>query len=112
MNNHWLKIRRKELMISQDDLASRLQLVGQDISRGTISHWEIGRNEIPFNDPDFTKGLARALELPLIDMFYRAGYIDSKDLSEEATRAAAIVEAMTPDRKRTALAILEQLSKE
>ena len=99
-------------MISQDDLAARLQLAGQDISRGTISHWERGRNEIPLNDPVFTRGLARALELPLIDMFYRAGYIDSNALSEEANRAAAIVEAMTPDRKRTALAVLEQLSKE
>lgn len=112
MKQNWIKQRRKEIGITQEELARRLQLSGQDVSRATVSHWEIDHAPVPMKAPEFVTSLSRALELPLIDMLYRAGYIESKDLSEEANRAAAIVEAMTPDRKRTALAVLEQLSKE
>src|SRR5690606_28147374 len=108
----WLKQRRNEIHISQDELASRLQLKGHNISRATISHWEMGRTPIPFKDGDFAQGLADSLEMTVADMLSQAGYLHSSEFSEIAYRAAAMIEAMTPSRQKTALVLLEQLLKE
>lgn len=109
---NWLKQRRTELHISQDELAARLQLHGHGISRATVSHWEINRTPIPFTDIVFTQNLADALELTVEEMLLRAGYLDTSDFSEQAYKAAAIIDAMPPERQKTALILLEQLLKE
>jgi transcriptional regulator with XRE-family HTH domain len=109
MSSKWLKLRRKEINISQDELALRLQLAGQNISRGTVSHWEIDKTPIPLKEPEFANALANALELPVMDLLQRAGFIQSSELSLEASRAAAIVEALPPERRKAAIGILEEL---
>lgn len=88
----------------------KLQLNGYSISRGTISHWEMGRVYPPFHDPEFTNALADALQLSVIGILVHAGYRVSRDgFSENAKHAAEIIDKMPPKKQAVAINILEQL---
>lgn len=112
MNNNWLRQRREQLHLNQEDVAARLQLAGFDIGRGAISHWEVGRTKPPFDDPEFTKALASVLKLSVNSVLKQAGYEIVTDLSEDARHAAEIVDQLPADRRRIALGLLEQLLRE
>jgi transcriptional regulator with XRE-family HTH domain len=107
---NWIKQRRKELNISQEELSARLQIMGFDIARATVSHWEMGKHYPPIHDMDFAIALSKALEITTYDLLQRAGYITS-EFGENAGRAAAIIDALPPDQQDFALVMLEQLLK-
>lgn len=109
MTEHWFRARRKELNLSQEELAARLQLQGIDITTSSISHWETGRYIMPLDNPDFRKALASALKMSIPAILIAAGYEVTGEYSEAAQHAAEIVERLPPDRQTLALGILKQL---
>lgn len=107
----WIKQRRKEIHISQEELSERLQIRGFDVARATVSHWEMDKYLPPINDPAFAIGLADSLELGLMDMLIRAGFelrFDDKD----AVMGAEIIHRLEPRMKKTAIHLLETLLRE
>ncbi|MDQ7026087.1 MAG: helix-turn-helix transcriptional regulator [Anaerolineae bacterium] len=47
MNNSWLRLRREELNMNQDELLEKLSTaLGRDLNRATISHWETNKRRI------------------------------------------------------------------
>jgi transcriptional regulator with XRE-family HTH domain len=111
MTYSWITQRRHDLGISQEELATRLYNKGIDVTRATVSHWEKGRYRPPFDNPAFTEALADALDMDVRTILNRLGYKFS-DGNNPADKAAAIVDAMPPERQKTALILLEQLLKE
>lgn len=110
---NWIKRRRKELRLSQQELADRLQLRGIDVSRATVSHWESEIRFPAYDDPAFTNALAEVLRMSVVAVLIEAGYRIARDgVSEAAKRAADIVDRMPPTRQELALGILEQLASE
>ncbi|MCL4251800.1 MAG: helix-turn-helix domain-containing protein [Anaerolineae bacterium] len=108
--NLWLKHRREGRRLSQDELASRLQVEGFDLTRATISHWEVGRYQPPLNDARFRQALAKILRVSVRQMLIEAGYeIASDDHSEAGERAASILDQLPPEKQSLALDILERL---
>ncbi len=108
MKHSWLKERREQLGLNQDDVAARLQLEGFAITRGAISHWENGRHDPPLNESDFRMALAKILKLSIPTLLQLAGYEMKVDYSEDARYAAEMIDQMTPDKRRLALGILEK----
>ena len=105
----WLSKRREHLRLSQEELVSRLQLQGLDISRATFSHWETGRYSIPLDSPEFRRALAHVLQMTVREMMVAAGYeIEDAANSEAARRAAYIVDQLAPAQRELALRLLEQ----
>lgn len=101
--------RRGELELSQEELTARLQTEGFNISRSTLSNWENGKFQPPLHDPEFRKALAKSLRLSVRDLLLVAGYeIDVARHSEEAERAAYIIDQLPPEKKNLAIGILEQ----
>lgn len=106
---NWLAKRREHLRLSQEEFVSRLQLQGMDVARATLSHWETGRYSIPLDDPDVRKGLAHVLQMSVRELLLAAGYeIEDKPNTEEARRAAYIVDQLSADQRELALRLLEQ----
>lgn len=70
----WLKDRRLELRLSQEDMLARLQLEGLDISRSMISHWENGRYNLPLSDVHAMRAIARTLQVSVADLLIAMGY--------------------------------------
>lgn len=108
MKTHWLKERRKELRLSQEDLAAMLQLAGIDVVPSTISHWENGRYILPIDNPEFRRALSKALRMSVQDILIAQGYELQNDHSDEGERAAYIIDQLSPDKRGLALGILEQ----
>lgn len=107
--SNWIQSRRKQLGLSQDQFAAQLQLKGQNVSRGMVSHWEIGKYPPPLNDPEFVNAFADVLKLSVVEVLNRAGFNFSSDgTSEAAKRAALIVDQLPPSRQKLALGILER----
>lgn len=107
--NLWLKDRRERLHLSQEELASRLQVEGFDLTRATVSHWENGRYQPPLNDAAFRRSLAKILRISIKDMLISAGYeVDQDERSQAAERAAYILDQLPPDKQHLALDILER----
>lgn len=112
MIDNWLVKRRKELRLSQEELARQLQIAGLDYARATISHWETGRYSPPLDDPEFRRVLANALQVSIQDLLQMAGYEIDPDHSKDARRAADIVDQLPAYKRALALGLLEQLLKE
>jgi transcriptional regulator with XRE-family HTH domain len=108
----WIKQRRKQIGVTQEELSARLQIRGFDISRATVSHWEQEQYQPPMQRPDFVKALAEALETEVLDVLVMAGYEIPSSVRRPAARAADLVERMPPERQKTALTLLESLLKE
>jgi transcriptional regulator with XRE-family HTH domain len=110
METSWLKARRKEVELTQEGLAQRLQLLGIEVTSGSISHWENGRYNIPFDDPEFRKALADALRMDVSAMLLMAGYeVEEESQSVAAKQAAYIVDKLSPEKQKLAIGILEKL---
>jgi transcriptional regulator with XRE-family HTH domain len=109
MKAKWLRERRKELNISQEELAARLQIEGVDFTAGTISHWENGRYNPPLEDPEFRHALAVSLRLSIRSLLSLAGYeVVEQSRTEAGERAAFIMDQLPPDKQNLALGILEK----
>ena len=106
---NWLRQRREELGLTQDELTARLQTEGLDISRSTLSHWEVGRFKPPLGDKASRDSLARALRMSVKEMLKRSGYDVTLERSEAAERAAYLVDQMDEDMQDKAVRILETL---
>lgn len=108
---NWLKLRREELKLSQEELTRELQLAGVDISRSALSSWETGRYNPPLEDKDFRQQLAQALRLDVAEMLRRAEYeVLHGRHTNDGERAAHIVDQLTPAKREIALKILEALT--
>lgn len=103
----WLKARREYLGLNQDDLVARLGAEGLSVTRATISAWETGRNNIPFDEPQKVKILGRALRMSVHDILLAAGYPLGDNYSNEAMQAANLIDRLEPNRRRTVLDMLE-----
>lgn len=106
---NWLKQRRRELGLSQDELAARLQTEGLDIERSAVSAWEAGRNKPKLGDAHYRRALSKVLKLSEQQLLLLAGYEIPTSHSVAAERAASIVEQLTPDKQELAVKLLEQL---
>jgi transcriptional regulator with XRE-family HTH domain len=111
MKQTWIKQRREELNITQEDLAARLQLRGVNVARATIGHWEQGRTPAPFEDPEFVKALAESLNMGVSTVLKNAGYPVMTRHSEAAEQAAAIIDRLPDDTQQLVLRIIEQFAK-
>lgn len=107
---NWLKALRESKSITQEELAARLQVLGQEFSRTAIANWEANRHAPPLQDARFRAALAQALNVNAKTLLRAAGYeIESKH-SEAAERAAAIIDTLPEDTQQMVLKIVEQLA--
>lgn len=107
---NWLKERRKELGLSQEELIARLQTEGLDINRSSLSNWETGRHSPPLANKEFRRILARVLKLSPYDVLRLSGFeIGNTGHTDEAERAAHIVDQLTPEKRDLAVRLLEEL---
>jgi transcriptional regulator with XRE-family HTH domain len=109
----WLTRRREELRLSQEDLATQLQLHGIDITRPTISHWENGRHLIPLNDPQMRAALARSLNLSIRELLIRAGYEIDDDPIDMLTKATeSLLHTLTPEQRAAVASIVQSFARQ
>lgn len=108
----WIREQRKKLGLSQQDLVAQLQLEGFDISRSSLSNWENGTFNPPLENHDFRFALSRVLKLGVAEILVLSGFETSDELSEDAIRAATIVDQIPPNKRKMALGILEQILKD
>lgn len=108
---NWIIERRKQIGITQDELAARLQLRGFDVSRATISHWEVGRYTPPLHDQQFRYALADSLETNPKTLLKALGFEVEISHSEAAEQAAAIIDRMPEDTQKMILRIVEAIAK-
>ena len=66
LGRHLVALRHRS-KLSQNDLATKIQLAGADISRQDIANWESGRRAI---NTDQVKALMRALNCTLDELFF------------------------------------------
>jgi transcriptional regulator with XRE-family HTH domain len=107
----WLKKRRKQLGLSQEEFANRLQLAGYGVSRASIGQWETGYARPQLDNPDFVKALSIATELDINTVLQYSGYNVITQHSSTAEQIAALVDKLSEDKQRLALALIEQLAK-
>lgn len=104
----WLKARREELRISQDELAKRMTQAGCEVARTTISYWET--NAVPISDRGVRRALASALEISGVELLRRAGFDEDEIPQSKNTpagqRAVNIVNQMPGKLQLTALELL------
>lgn len=103
----WLRERREQLALNQDEIAAQLQVAGFDVSRSSVSHWETGRYRPPLNDPDFLSAFARILRMSEGVILKKSGFKILGSHSEEGERAADIIDELNPAKRELALKILE-----
>lgn len=109
--NNWIKTLRQRAQITQDDLATRLQVAGFEYTRGAINNWESGRNQPPLHDSDFRQAFAEALRVNIRTMLKFAGYeVEATSHSLYAEHAAELVDQLSEDKQKLAIKLLEQLS--
>lgn len=112
MRDNWIKRRRTELDLNQDDLAARLEIAGFSATRGSISHWENERYQPPLDDPNFRQAMAKALKLNVPEMLAMAGYeVRINPQSDAAKRGAAIIDRLPEDARNLALDYLLMLER-
>jgi transcriptional regulator with XRE-family HTH domain len=106
---NWIRERRKELRLTQEDLTRLLQLEGFDYQRSAIGHWETGHNTPPTDDPAFVAALAKILKLDHLTILQMSGHQIRIHHSEEAERIARLIDELPADRRKLALKLVEQL---
>ena len=107
----WLKARRKELRITQEELALLLQVNGIDVSRATISHWELGLKRPPIDDPRVVNALARSLKMSVPLILRLSGFDLDTAHTESGEMAAALVDSLPPEKQRLAIRLIEELAR-
>jgi transcriptional regulator with XRE-family HTH domain len=110
---NWLKERRKELNLKQEELAARLQVEGISATHSAISHWETGRYKPPFEDEHFRQTLANILKMDVATMLRLAGYEIQPQLhTEEAEEAAYIMDNLPPNMRDLAIRLLREFARD
>lgn len=107
----WLKRRRGEINLTQEELASKLQLAGFDIARATVGHWETGKVAIPLHDPRFIKTLSGILYMPMPTILKLAGFEFGDKHHEISEEIAYLVDDLPPEKQELALRLVQQLTK-
>jgi transcriptional regulator with XRE-family HTH domain len=105
----WLRDRRKELNMTQDDLARELQLLGFDVARSAVGHWETGLSQMPLGNPSFVASLAKALRMDVMTVLRFSGYEITTQHSEISERAARLIDTLPDDKQALALRLVEAL---
>lgn len=109
MKMHWLRHLREQSQISQEELVARLQAEGFEVTRAALSHWETGRTQPPLDNPKLRQGLAHIFHISVFDLLTEAGYeLLQPDQSQNAKRAAYIIDQLPPERQKLAISVLEQ----
>lgn len=104
-----LKERRKELGLTQEALAERLNNYGLSVSREAVAGWELGNYRIPIGDPHAIEALAKALQVSVQEILSWYGYnFDSND-DDQVLQAESLFNKMTPGQRKRALKILRIL---
>jgi transcriptional regulator with XRE-family HTH domain len=107
---NWLRQRREELKLNQDELTARLQVEGVAITRASVSNWENGKHSMPLNDPEFRVRLAKAVKLSEREILQLSGYdIGQFGHTDEGERAASIVDRLPAEKKELAIKLLEAM---
>lgn len=106
---NWIRQRREELGLTQDELTAKLQTEGLDVSRSSLSHWEVGRVNPPLKDEPSRRAIARALKLSVKEVMKRSGYDVSEIHSSAAERAAHIVDQLDDEMQDKVVKMLEAL---
>jgi transcriptional regulator with XRE-family HTH domain len=109
---NWLKSRREQLQISQEELAKKLQLAGFDISRAAISGWETARFNPPLDNNQFRSTLARILQMSIAALLAEAGYEVESSHTPAGDRGASIIDNLPPERQKLALDLLDVLARD
>jgi len=109
LKTDWIREQRKKLGLSQQDLVTQLELEGFDVSRSSVSNWENGTFNPPLENYDFRYALSKVLNISLAEIVSLSGLETSEQLSEDAIRAAVIVDQIPPRKRKMALGILEQI---
>lgn len=109
----WIKKRRNELKMTQEEVTARLQLGGLDISRSAFAHWDSGRYKPPLDQPNVRHILADALELDVREMLVLAGYeVTENEEDELVVRATIIMSNLPIELKKHAFEYLKMLEKQ
>lgn len=107
---NWIKTRRRELGLSQEELAERLSSEGYQVSRGTVAHWEQDRYHPPLDDPTLVNALARAFNISVKQILVEVGFdLTDETISKDELILLEVFEAIPPERRTTAINILKQL---
>lgn len=109
---NWLKSLRSDANLSQDELAARLQLAGQDYSRSSVNSWENGYTFPPLKNPSFRQALSDALNIDVQSLLRAAGFEIDSEHSEYATRIASIIDKLPERKQRQILHIVETFIEE
>ncbi len=110
--DNWIKRRRAELKLTQEQVTARLGVNGLALSRSTYGHWETGKYNPPLHDPNARQALANALELDVKEMLVIAGYEVAEEENEVVMRIAIIASKLPEDLQRHALEYLKILEKQ
>lgn len=104
-----IRERREELRITQEDLGIAITLHGFNVSRSTISSWELERCHFPVRIKEARLALARALKLSEEEIAKAGDLLVETDFSENALKAASIIDRLTEETQETAIIILSAL---
>lgn len=107
---NWIKERREALGLTQEQLVAKIQTNGYNVSRGTLSHWEMNKTLPPLHIPACANALSIALRMSVLNVL-RAGGYNIQESSEKAKRAADLVNQLPLKEQDTALDLLEVLLK-
>lgn len=106
---NWLRERREQLGLNQEELAAQLQIEGVErVTRVSISNWETGRHKPPLNNPYFRMALAKVLKMSVKEILKLSGFEIQNAHTDEAERAAYIVDQLSDKDRSLVLKILEQ----
>lgn len=108
-DSKWIAERRRELGISQAELARRLADANWNVGEGTIARWEGGLNDVPLDDSQFRGALAEALDMSLSQLMFRSG-LDVAAFSLQAIHAAQLIDSLPKDGQELALQQLTLLA--
>lgn len=110
--SEFLRRKRKELNLTQAQIAEELSRRGHETSAARVGHWETKRNKPPLEIPIFREALASVLQMDVNDMMAELGFVVMEtDRSPEARLAASIVDHLPPDARQLAIDYLQVLEK-
>jgi transcriptional regulator with XRE-family HTH domain len=109
----FLRNRRNNLGLSQQELADEISLNGYSTSKARVGHWETGRNRPPLELDEFRVALALALNMDIAELLDELGYeVSEHRYSSDARLAADIVDVLPNNARRLAIAYLKLLKNE
>lgn len=108
----WIRQRRQELSITQEELAARLQVRGQGYTRASVANWEQGRHSPPLDDSLFVQALADALQLDVPTVLHLSGFAVTSKHNPTSERLAAIADRLSDKHRNWLLKMAEMMLEE